>query len=113
MPGKVNPVIPEVVIQVGAQVIGNDTAITVAGTQGQFGLNVRIPLIAKNLLQVDPAAQRRRPPAGDQVRRWHRARQGGPEGLGREHARRCARSTRTSVTTRPVRSSRRPSSGAP
>src|SRR5207302_1993501 len=41
MPGKVNPVIPEVVIQVAAQVIGNDTAITVAGTQGQFELNVR------------------------------------------------------------------------
>lgn len=51
MPGKVNPVIPEVVIQVGAQVIGNDTAITVAGTQGQFELNVRIPLMAKNLLE--------------------------------------------------------------
>ena len=50
MPGKVNPVIPEVVIQVGAQVIGNDTAITVAGTQGQFELNVRVPLIARNLL---------------------------------------------------------------
>jgi fumarate hydratase, class II len=51
MPGKVNPVIPEVVLQVCAQVIGNDTAITVAGTQGQFELNVRIPLIARNLLQ--------------------------------------------------------------
>ena len=50
MPGKVNPVIPEVVIQVGAQVIGNDMAITVAGTQGNFELNVRIPLIARNLL---------------------------------------------------------------
>jgi len=50
MPGKVNPVIPEVVIQVGAQVIGNDTAITIAGTQGQFELNVRVPLIARNLL---------------------------------------------------------------
>jgi fumarate hydratase class II len=50
MPGKVNPVIPEVVIQVGAQVIGNDAAITVAGTQGNFELNVRIPLIARNLL---------------------------------------------------------------
>jgi fumarate hydratase class II len=50
MPGKVNPVIPEVVIQVGAQVIGNDAAITVAGTQGQFELNVRVPLIARNLL---------------------------------------------------------------
>jgi fumarate hydratase class II len=50
MPGKVNPVIPEVVIQVSAQVIGNDTTITVAGTQGQFELNVRVPLMARNLL---------------------------------------------------------------
>ncbi|HZU40676.1 MAG TPA: class II fumarate hydratase [Solirubrobacteraceae bacterium] len=50
MPGKVNPVIPEVVLQVSAQVIGNDTAITVAGSQGQFELNVRVPLIARNLL---------------------------------------------------------------
>src|SRR5919198_389152 len=51
MPGKVNPVIPEVVLQVSAQVIGNDTAITVGGMQGQFELNVRIPLMARNLLQ--------------------------------------------------------------
>ncbi|HSD75834.1 MAG TPA: class II fumarate hydratase [Solirubrobacteraceae bacterium] len=51
MPGKVNPVIPEVVLQVAAQVIGNDTAITIGGMQGQFELNVRIPLIARNLLQ--------------------------------------------------------------
>ena len=51
MPGKVNPVIPEVVLQVSAQVIGNDTAVTVGGMQGQFELNVRIPLIARNLLQ--------------------------------------------------------------
>jgi fumarate hydratase, class II len=51
MPGKVNPVIPEVVLQVCAQVIGNDAAITVGGMQGQFELNVRIPLIARNLLQ--------------------------------------------------------------
>jgi fumarate hydratase class II len=51
MPGKVNPVIPEVVLQVAAQVIGNDAAITVGGLQGQFELNVRIPLIARNLLQ--------------------------------------------------------------
>jgi fumarate hydratase class II len=50
MPGKVNPVIPEVVMQVGAQVIGNDTAITVGGLQGNFELNVRIPLMARNLL---------------------------------------------------------------
>jgi fumarate hydratase class II len=50
MPGKVNPVICEVVLQVGAQVIGNDTAITIGGLQGNFELNVRIPLIARNLL---------------------------------------------------------------
>src|SRR5439155_9337395 len=50
MPGKVNPVIPEVVIQVAAQVVGNDGAITIAGSQGQFELNVRVPLIARNLL---------------------------------------------------------------
>src|SRR5215218_2954475 len=51
MPGKVNPVIPEAVLQVSAQVIGNDAAITIGGLQGQFELNVRIPLIARNLLQ--------------------------------------------------------------
>jgi fumarate hydratase class II len=50
MPGKVNPVIPEVTIQVADQVIGNDAAISIAGTQGQFELNVRVPLIARNLL---------------------------------------------------------------
>ncbi|HEV2723527.1 MAG TPA: class II fumarate hydratase [Thermoleophilaceae bacterium] len=50
MPGKVNPVIPEVVLQVAAQVIGNDLAITIAGTQGNFELNVRVPVIARNLL---------------------------------------------------------------
>ena len=51
MPGKVNPVIPEVVMQVSAQVIGNDMAITIAGLEGSFELNVRVPLIARNLLQ--------------------------------------------------------------
>jgi fumarate hydratase class II len=50
MPGKVNPVIPEVVCQVSAQVIGNDAAITVAGMQGNFELNVMIPVMARNLL---------------------------------------------------------------
>ena len=49
MPGKVNPVIPEVVLQVAAQVIGNDTAVTVAGTQGNFELNVRVPMMARNV----------------------------------------------------------------
>jgi fumarate hydratase class II len=51
MPGKVNPVIPEVVTQVAAQVIGNDAAITIGGMQGHFELNVFVPLIARNLLQ--------------------------------------------------------------
>ena len=50
MPGKVNPVIPEVVTQVAAQVIGNDTTITVAGMGGHFELNVYVPLMARNLL---------------------------------------------------------------
>jgi fumarate hydratase, class II len=51
MPGKVNPVIPEVVTQVGAQVIGNDAAIAIGGMSGQFELNVYVPLMARNLLQ--------------------------------------------------------------
>jgi fumarate hydratase class II len=50
MPGKVNPVIPEVVTQVAAQVIGNDQAITIGGMQGHFELNVFVPLMARNLL---------------------------------------------------------------
>jgi fumarate hydratase class II len=50
MPGKVNPVIPEVVTQVAAQVIGNDTAITIGGMQGHFELNVFVPLLARNIL---------------------------------------------------------------
>lgn len=51
MPGKVNPVIPEVVTQVAAQVIGNDTAIAVGGMQGHFELNVFVPMIARNITQ--------------------------------------------------------------
>src|SRR5690349_22963359 len=50
MPGKVNPVIPEVVTQVAAQVLGNDTAIAVGGMQGHFELNVFVPLLARNVL---------------------------------------------------------------
>ena len=50
MPGKVNPVIPEVVTQVAAQVIGNDAAIAIGGMQGHFELNVFVPLMARNLL---------------------------------------------------------------
>ena len=51
MPGKVNPVIPEAVLMVAAQVIGNDSCITLAGQSGNFQLNVMLPLIAYNLLQ--------------------------------------------------------------
>ena len=51
MPGKVNPVIPEVVTQVSAQVIGNDAAIAFGGSQGNFELNVFVPIIARNLLE--------------------------------------------------------------
>jgi len=51
MPGKVNPVIAEVVTQVGAQVIGNDVTIGFAGSQGNFELNVYVPVMAQNLLE--------------------------------------------------------------
>jgi fumarate hydratase class II len=51
MPGKVNPVIPEAVAMVCAQVIGNDVTITVAGQSGNFQLNVMLPVIAANLEQ--------------------------------------------------------------
>jgi fumarate hydratase class II len=51
MPGKVNPVIPEVVTQVGAQVLGNDATIGFAGAQGNFELNVFVPVIASALLE--------------------------------------------------------------
>jgi fumarate hydratase class II len=50
MPGKVNPVIPEVVCQICAQVIGNDAAVAFAGAAGNFELNVMIPVIARNLV---------------------------------------------------------------
>jgi fumarate hydratase class II len=51
MPGKVNPVIPEVVVQVAAQVIGNDAAVAFAGATGNFELNVALPVMARNLLE--------------------------------------------------------------
>jgi fumarate hydratase class II len=51
MPGKVNPVLPEATLMVCAQVIGNDTAVTVAGASGNFELNVAMPVIARNLLE--------------------------------------------------------------
>ncbi len=51
MPGKVNPVLPEATLMVCAQVIGNDTAITIAGQSGNFELNVMMPVMARNLLE--------------------------------------------------------------
>ncbi|MHC3393523.1 class II fumarate hydratase [Streptomyces lavendulocolor] len=51
MPGKVNPVIPEAVLMVAAQVTGNDATVAVAGAAGNFELNVMLPVIAKNLLE--------------------------------------------------------------
>jgi fumarate hydratase class II len=51
MPGKVNPVLPEAVTQVAAQVIGNDAAVAFAGASGAFELNVYIPVMARNLLE--------------------------------------------------------------
>jgi fumarate hydratase class II len=51
MPGKVNPVIPEAVSQVVAQVYGNDAAVAFAGSQGNFELNVYLPVMARNLLE--------------------------------------------------------------
>ena len=84
MPGKVNPVIPEVVLQVAAQVIGNDTAITIGGMQGNFELNVRIPLIARNLLGSIGLLTSAATPAGRQVRERHR---GQPRAASRRWAR--------------------------
>src|ERR1019366_8858971 len=51
MPGKVNPVVPEAVLMVCAQLIGNDTTITTAGAAGNFELNVMLPVIGRNLLE--------------------------------------------------------------
>ena len=88
MPGKVNPVIPEVVMQVAAQVIGNDTAITFAGSQGNFELNVRIPLIARNLLESIQLLGAKCRAVRDQVRRGHRGQPRGHDPVGRGDARR-------------------------
>ncbi|MEU5811600.1 class II fumarate hydratase [Streptomyces sp. NPDC047718] len=51
MPGKVNPVVPEAVLMIAAQVTGNDTAVAVAGAAGNFELNVMLPVMARNLLE--------------------------------------------------------------
>ena len=61
MPGKVNPVVPEAATMIAAQVIGNDTTITIAGQSGNFQLNVMLPVIAYNLLQSLGIARHREP----------------------------------------------------
>ena len=61
MPGKVNPVMCEMLLQVCAQVLGNDAAITFSGSFGNFELNVMMPVMAHNLLQVHRTAGHRQP----------------------------------------------------
>ena len=136
MPGKVNPVMCEVVLQVCAQVIGNDAAITVAGTQGNFELNVRVPLIARNLLdqirllssacglfaekciegievnrEMTEPARRVHARVGDRAQPAHRLRQGrrDRQGGGGQRQDRCARSRARRAWTR-RRSTRRSTS---
>ncbi len=91
MPGKVNPVIPEVVLQVAAQVIGNDTAITIGGMQGQFELNVRIPLMARNLLHSIRILTSACDAARREVRRRHRGERGREPSATRSRPRRSPR----------------------
>ncbi len=68
MPGKINPVIPEAVCMVAAQIIGNDAAITVGGQAGNFQLNVMLPMIAHNLMQsVEIAGNAARALADDAI----------------------------------------------
>ena len=71
MPGKVNPVLPEATLMVCAQVIGNDTAVTVAGASGSFELNVMMPVIARNLLESVRLLSTSTRAAGRALRRRH------------------------------------------
>ncbi len=108
MPGKVNPVIPEAVLMVAAQVTGNDTTVAVAGAAGNFELNVMLPVMAKNLLE---SVRLRPTPPGC----WRTARSTGSRPTSSAPAstpspRRpwSPRSTSTSATRRPRRSPRSP-----
>ena len=74
MPGKVNPVIPEAVMQVCAQVIGNDAAIAFGGAAGNFELNVMMPVMAHNLLESIRLLAAQPPVRGPMRRRHHRQR---------------------------------------
>ena len=79
MPGKVNPVIPEAVQMVGAQVIGNDATVAFAGAAGNFELNVMLPVLARNVLESIRLLANVVPAAGDPLRRrHHRQRGAGP-----------------------------------
>ena len=75
MPGKVNPVIPEAVCQVVAQVIGNDAAVAFGGAAGNFELNVMLPVIGRNLLESIRILSIDQPPARRPLRRRHHRRQ--------------------------------------
>ena len=88
MPGKVNPVIPEAVCMVCAQVIGNDAAIAFGGAAGNFELNVMLPVIGRNLLEsirllANVSRLLRRP-----LHRRHRRRRGALPRVRRERRRR-------------------------
>ena len=108
MPGKVNPVIPEVVTQVAAQVIGNDTAITIGGMQGHFELNVFVPMMARNLLDsIGLLAAACRLLADKCVSGIEANRERCDELRRAERSRSRRRSTLTSATTERARSSRR------
>ena len=108
MPGKVNPVIPEVVLQVAAQVIGNDTAITIGGMQGQFELNVRVPMIARNLLHSIAILSSASTLLAEKCVDGVEAQRGRAASATPSRRRRSPpRSTSTSATTRRPRSSRR------
>ncbi len=73
MPGKVNPVIPEAVCQVVAQVMGNDTAIAFSGAAGNLELNVMLPVIARNLLESIRLLSNISPTARRSLHRRHRS----------------------------------------
>ena len=108
MPGKVNPVIPEVVTQVAAQVIGNDAAITVGGLQGHFELNVFVPLLARNLLQSIHLLASASRLLAEKCVDGLEANVEQCERYAELTCRQRPRSTPTSGTTRPQRSSRPP-----
>ncbi len=101
MPGKVNPVIPEAVTQVAAQVIGNDAAVAFGGSQGTLELNVFMPMMAHNLLESIRLLTNVSRVFADTLHRRHRGQRGAVPGLRRVVARPSGRrSTPTSATRR-------------